>query len=187
MCNTFNYFRGEQFWEVRKPLIIKVNLYSTDPNHSNLQLLITCLFNKQWNINIISPWRELAMTNIYLKAMVDELMLRRPNNHAIPSRGRTTAEALTPALTFSNCVLFWMCRVPIIWRITRINTTIFIWVKKKKEKLYPLKMNSVWEVTILTQHLPTSLWFLHFVFWDCTKLKRERRGGGGITSTCTSF
>ena len=54
---------------------------------------------------------------------------------------------------------------------------IYLSKKKKKEKLYTLKMNSVWEVTILTQPLPTSLWLLHFVCWDCTKLKRERKGG----------
>ena len=82
-------------------------------------------------MNIISPCKELVMANRYLKATVDELKLRSPNNHVIPSKGRMTAEALTPAFTFPSCVLFCTCRVPIIWRITRMNTTIFICMKDK--------------------------------------------------------
>ena len=92
---------------------------------------LTCLFNKQWKMKIISPCKEFVMANRYLKTTVDELKLRSPNNHVIPSKGRMTADAFTPAFTFSICVLFCTCLVPIIWRITRINTTIFICVKEK--------------------------------------------------------
>ena len=66
------------------------------------------------------------MAKMYLKAMVSELKLKSPNNQVIPSNGRMTAEALTPALTLSICVLFVMHTVPIILRITKMNTTIFI-------------------------------------------------------------
>lgn len=82
-------------------------------------------------MNIIRPCKELAMANIYWKATVDELKLKSPNTHVIPSKGRMTAVALAPAFTFSICVLFCTCLVPIIWRITRINTTIFICVKEQ--------------------------------------------------------
>ena len=75
-------------------------------------------------MKIIRPWRELNMVNIYLKIMVSELKLNNPNSQVIPSNGRMTPEALTPVLTFSTCVLFCMYFVPIIWRITKIKTTI---------------------------------------------------------------
>lgn len=71
------------------------------------------------------------MANRYLKATVDELKFRSPNSHVIPSKGRMTAEALTPAFTFSICVLFCTCLVPIIWRITRMNTMILICMKEE--------------------------------------------------------
>ena len=75
-------------------------------------------------MKIIRPWRELNMVNIYLKIMVSELKLNNPNSQVIPSNGRMTPEALTPVLTFSTCVLFCIYFVPIIWRITKIKTTI---------------------------------------------------------------
>ena len=75
-------------------------------------------------MKIIKPWRELNMVNIYLKRMVSELKLNNPNSQVIPSNGRMTPEALTPVLTFSTCVLFCMYFVPIIWRITKMKTTI---------------------------------------------------------------
>ena len=75
-------------------------------------------------MKIIRPWRELNMVNIYLKIMVSELKLNKPNSQVIPSNGRMTPEALTPVLTFSTCVLFCIYFVPIIWRITKIKTTI---------------------------------------------------------------
>lgn len=99
--------------------------------HSKHLCPLTCLFNKQWKMNIISPCKELVMANRYLKATVDELKFRSPNSHVIPSKGRMTAEALTPAFTFSICVLFCTCLVPIIWRITRMNITTFICVKEE--------------------------------------------------------
>ena len=86
----------------------------------------TCLLRRQWNTKIINPWRELKMANMYLNAVVDELKLRSPNNQVIPSKGRMTAVALRPALTFSTCVLFCTCRVPIICRITKTKTTMLI-------------------------------------------------------------
>ena len=64
------------------------------------------------------------MVNIYLKRMVSELKLNNPNSQVIPSNGRMTPEALTPVLTFSTCVLFCIYFVPIIWRITKMKTTI---------------------------------------------------------------
>lgn len=88
--------------------------------------LLTCLLRRQWNIKIIKPWSELKMANMYLNATVDELKVRSPNNQVIPSKGRMTAVALSPALTFSTCVLFCTCRVPIICRITKTNTTMLI-------------------------------------------------------------
>ena len=72
----------------------------------------------------MNPWRELEIAKMYLKAIVAELKARSPNNHVIPSKGRMTAEALIPALTFSICVLFCICLVAIILRITKMNTTI---------------------------------------------------------------
>ena len=86
----------------------------------------TFLLRRQWNIKITNPWRELKMANMYLNATVDELKLRSPNNQVIPSKGSMTAVALSPALTFSTCVLFWTCRVPIICRITKTKTTMLI-------------------------------------------------------------
>ena len=76
--------------------------------------VLTCLFSKQWKINIMSPCRELAIAKMYLKATVVESKARSPNNHVIPSKGRMTAEALIPALTLSICVLDRRCLVPII-------------------------------------------------------------------------
>ena len=61
---------------------------------------------------------------MYLKAIVAELTARSPNNHVIPSKGRMTAEALIPALTFSICVLDSNCLVAIISRMTKMNTTM---------------------------------------------------------------
>ena len=91
---------------------------------SNFFEALTCLFSKQWKINIMNPWRELVIAKMYLKAIVVELKAKSPNNHVIPSKGRMTAEALIPALTFSICVLFCTCLVPIILRMAKMNTTI---------------------------------------------------------------
>ena len=71
----------------------------------------------------MNPWRELEIAKMYLKAIVAELKARSPNNHVIPSKGRMTAEALIPALTFPICVLFCICLVAIILRITKMNIT----------------------------------------------------------------
>lgn len=66
------------------------------------------------------------MAKRYLKAMVSELKLKRPNNHVIPSKGNRTTDALTPAFTFSICVLFRVKLDPIMLRITSTYTTILI-------------------------------------------------------------
>ena len=72
----------------------------------------------------MNPCRELAIAKMYLKAIVAELKARSPNNHVIPSKGRMTAEALIPALTFPICVLDCACFVPIILRMAKMNTTM---------------------------------------------------------------
>ena len=72
----------------------------------------------------MNPWRELVIAKMYLKAIVVELKAKSPNNHVIPSKGRMTAEALIPALTFPICVLDCACFVPIILRMAKMNTTM---------------------------------------------------------------
>ena len=64
------------------------------------------------------------IAKMYLKAIVVELKAKSPNNHVIPSKGRMTAEALIPALTFPICVLDCACFVPIILRMAKMNTTM---------------------------------------------------------------
>ena len=90
---------------------------------------LTCLLRTQWNMKMTSPWRELKMANMYLKAMVFELKLKSPNSHVIPSKGKITAEALTPAFTLPIWVLSCIYLVPIIWWITKTNIPVLIWIQ----------------------------------------------------------
>ena len=109
---------------LKRKTVNKTQRNANKKKQTNKQTCITCLLRMQWDMKIIRPWRELNMVNIYLKIMVSELKLNNPNSQVIPSNGRMTPEALTPVLTFSTCVLFCIYFVPIIWRITKIKTTI---------------------------------------------------------------
>ena len=82
-------------------------------------------------MKIINPCSELKMVNMYLKAMVSELKLKSPNSQVSPSKGKTTTDALSPALTFTSrsLSLFPAPFTLTVTQIIRMNTTIFICVE----------------------------------------------------------
>ena len=82
-------------------------------------------------MKIINPCSELKTVNMYLKAMVSELKLKSPNSQVTPSKGRTTKEAFTPALSFTSRSLS-SAPAPFtltVTQIIRMNTTTFICVE----------------------------------------------------------